>query len=394
MPQPEHSGASRPLVIAHRGASGERPEHTLAAYRLAIEQGADFIEPDLVVTRDGVLVARHENELSDSTDVAQHPEFAGRRTTRSVDGVTRTGWFSEDFTHAEIRRLRARERLPDLRPGSAAHDGREGIPSLAEIIALVRQAEADGRRVGIYPEIKHPTHFAHEGRRDDGRPIGQSMPALLVEALQALDFTDPGRVFIQSFELAGLVELVGRILPGAGLSLPLVFLYGRLDHGADPGAFGQPRDLRFHAGRGADLRVLYPGLGDCVDGGLDARTGYADLATPRVLAWLAGRVQAVGPWKDAILMREAVSPTGRDSMSPPSRLTGAVHPLMADARAAGLQVHPYTLRAEPRFRVLDRDGASLDMRGETRRLVELGATGLFTDHPGLTRTDLAAIGLP
>lgn len=384
-------GGDRVLVIAHRGASGERPEHTAAAYRLAIEQGADFIEPDLVPTRDGVLIARHENELSDSTDVADRPEFADRRTTKTVDGAEVTGWFSEDFSFAEIRQLRARERIPLLRPGSASHDGSEGILSLAEIIAIAREADAEGRRVGVYPEIKHPTYFAHEGRHLDGSPIGQSLPKLLVDTLVAEGFTDPDRVYIQSFELAGLVELAEALLPEAGIELPLVVLFGRLQHDGEPEAFDLPRDIRFHAGHGDDLDALYPGLAKRIEGGLTTQTTYGDLAAPAVLDWLAKRMQGIGPWKDAILVREPVSPAPVNPLAPRSRLTGAVHPLIADARSAGLAVHPYTLRTEGPVRVLDEDGDTVSMREETRRLLELGATGFFTDHPGETLADLEAL---
>src|SRR5512143_2616682 len=153
------SGPGRPVVIAHRGASGERPEHTLESYRLAIEQGADFVEPDLVSTRDGVLVCRHENEISGTTDVARRPEFASRRATRTIDGAAVTGWFTEDFTLAELKSLRARERLPELR--GTAFDGRLEVPTLEEVLHLVDAANA-GRRehpVGVYPETKHPSYF-------------------------------------------------------------------------------------------------------------------------------------------------------------------------------------------------------------------------------------------
>ena len=143
-----------PIVIAHRGASAHRPEHTLAAYELAIELGADFIEPDVVATRDGRLVARHDNEISTTTDVAARPEFAGRRTAKDVDGRRLEGWFTEDFTLAELRTLRARERLPELR--GVAHDGRFGIPTLEEVVELAARAG-----VGVYPETKHPTY--HKG---------------------------------------------------------------------------------------------------------------------------------------------------------------------------------------------------------------------------------------
>lgn len=183
-----------PILIAHRGASGERPEHTLSAYALAIEQGADFIEPDLVPTKDDVLVARHENEISETTDVADHPEFAARRTTKTIDGRALTGWFTEDFTLAELKTLRAKERLPQLRPANRAHDGQDMIPTLAEVIAL---AKAHG--VGIYPETKHPSYFASIGHPTDAR---------LVAELDAAGWnTADAPVFIQSFEVANLKRL-------------------------------------------------------------------------------------------------------------------------------------------------------------------------------------------
>src|SRR5580700_5094630 len=157
---------SRIIVIAHRGASGERPEHTLESYQRAIEQGADYIEPDLVMTRDGVLIARHENEIGGTTDVAQHPEFADRRRTQVIDGETMTGWFTEDFTLAEIKTLRARERLPALRAANCAFDGRFEVPTFDEILQLVKNVNLrrGGRPLlGVYPETKHPGHFASIG---------------------------------------------------------------------------------------------------------------------------------------------------------------------------------------------------------------------------------------
>jgi glycerophosphoryl diester phosphodiesterase len=181
-----------PLVIAHRGASGERPEHTLAAYQLAIEQGADFIEPDLVATKDGVLVARHENEISGTTDVASHPDFEARRTTKTIDGERVTGWFTEDFTLAELSRLRAVERLPDLR--GTRYDGQFGIPTLEQILDLVGT-----RGIGIYPETKHPAYFDS---------IGLSLEEPLVKALAASGRKGPrARVFIQSFDADNLKQL-------------------------------------------------------------------------------------------------------------------------------------------------------------------------------------------
>src|SRR3954471_20021478 len=145
--------AMAPLIIGHRGASGYRPEHTLASYRLAPELGADYIEPDLVSTRDGVLVARHENEISGTTDVAAHPEFAGRRTTKTIDGAAVSGWFTEDFTLAELKTLRARERIPDLRPENTAYDGRFEVPTFDEVLELRARLSIElGRAVGVYPE--------------------------------------------------------------------------------------------------------------------------------------------------------------------------------------------------------------------------------------------------
>ena len=191
-----------PIVIAHRGASGLRPEHTLAAYDLAIDQGADVIEPDLVPTKDDVLVARHENEIGGTTDVARHPEFAARHVTKMIDGQQMTGWFTEDFTLAELKTLRARERLPQLRPANTAYDGQFSIPTLAEIIALAKRRSAEtGRTIGIYPETKHPTYFAH---------IGHPTDSLLVRQLNAAGWDSADApVFIQSFEVANLRHLHG-----------------------------------------------------------------------------------------------------------------------------------------------------------------------------------------
>ena len=189
-----------PIVIAHRGASGYRPEHTLAAYELGARQGADYIEPDLVCTRDGELVARHENEISGTTDVAAHPEFADRRTAKEIDGKRYEGWFTEDFTLAELKTLRARERLPDARPGNTAHDGEYEIPTFAEVIDL-----AERLGVGIYPETKHPAHH---------RALGLALEPRLVAALRGTRVP----VFVQSFDPASLRELAGQ------LEVPLVQL--------------------------------------------------------------------------------------------------------------------------------------------------------------------------
>lgn len=193
---------SNVVVIAHRGASGERPEHTLESYQLAIEQGADYIEPDLVMTRDGVLIARHENEIGGTTDVAGRPEFAGRRRTQVIDGETMTGWFTEDFTLAEIKTLRARERLPDLRPANCAYDGRVFVPTFDEILQLATETNRRRRnepRIGVYPETKHPAHFA---------AIGLPQEQSVLQTLERFDYGREGSpVFIQSFDPRNLREL-------------------------------------------------------------------------------------------------------------------------------------------------------------------------------------------
>ncbi len=201
------------LVIAHRGASGERPEHTIESYRRAIEQGADYIEPDLVMTRDGVLIARHENEIGGTTDVARHPEFAARRRTQIIDGETMTGWFTEDFTIAEIKTLRARERLPELRPLNSAFDGRFTVPTFDEIMQLAADANrqrGDAAKIGVYPETKHPAHFA-----GIGLPLEQGVLDTLLRHGYAADGSP---VFIQSFDPRNLRQL------RAMTSLPLVQL--------------------------------------------------------------------------------------------------------------------------------------------------------------------------
>jgi len=190
------------VVIAHRGASGERPEHTLESYGLAIEEGADYIEPDLVMTRDGVLIARHENEIGGTTDVAQHPEFADRRRTQIIDGETMTGWFTEDFTLAEIKTLRARERLPELRPQNRAFDGRFTVPTFDEIMQLANEANrqrGSRAKIGVYPETKHPAHFAG---------IGLPLEAALLQTLERHGYSSVGSpVFIQSFDPRNLRQL-------------------------------------------------------------------------------------------------------------------------------------------------------------------------------------------
>ncbi|MFO1113246.1 MAG: glycerophosphodiester phosphodiesterase [Rhodospirillales bacterium] len=330
----------RPVVIAHRGASGYVPEHTLAAYSLAIEMGADFVEPDLVMTGDGVLVARHENEIGGTTDIAGRPEFADRRTTKMIDGQTVVGWFTEDFTLAELKTLRARERIPEVRPANARLDGIFAVPSFEEVLDLVRganfrfqlEAVAAGRStrrcVGVYPETKHPSYF---------RGIGLPMEGPLIRLLEGADFPQTGSVFIQSFEVGNLQRL--RTMT----ALPLVQLL------SDSGA---PWDF--------------------VAAG-DQRT-YADLATPDGLAGIARYAAGVGVNKNLVIPR-----TG-DGGS-----LGAPTTLIADAHAAGLAVHGWTFRAEnpflpAEFRSSGGDAARGDLNAEIEAFLEQGMDGFFTDQ--------------
>ncbi|WP_294059342.1 glycerophosphodiester phosphodiesterase [Sphingomonas sp.] len=245
------------IVIAHRGASGERPEHTLLSYELAIEQGADFIEPDLVPTKDGVLVARHENEISGTTNVAAHPEFADRKTTKTIDGEQVTGWFTEDFTLAELKTLRARERLPQLRPGNTRFDGQAEIPTFDEVIALAKRASrATGRTIGIYPETKHPSYFAS---------IGMPLEARLVDKLKAVGWDRADApVFIQSFEVNNLKQL--KTMTHVRLIQLMSASGGPADHAAPSyAAMATPEGLRevarYAYGIGPERAMILPSSG-------------------------------------------------------------------------------------------------------------------------------------
>jgi glycerophosphoryl diester phosphodiesterase len=309
----------RPLVIAHRGASGHRPEHTLESYRLGIEMGADFIEPDLVITRDGVLIARHENEISQTTDVADRPEFADRRTTKRISGHEVTGWFTEDFTLGEIETLRARERLP-FRDHS--RDGLYQIPTFEEILDLaVRRSAETGRTIGVYPETKHPSYF---------RGLGLPLEEPLLAALEKRGWTQKDApVFLQSFETVNLVELRKRTA---------VRLIQLLDE------TGQPWDFAASGER---------------------RT-YCDLATPEGLAWIATYADGIGPNKRLIV------PLDHDrQLRPPTNLVD-------DAHRAGLEVHPWTFRSEPEFLA---PGYERQPEREYEQFYELGVDGVFSDFP-------------
>lgn len=353
------TGAS-PIVIGHRGASGYRPEHTLASYELAIALGADYIEPDLVSTKDGVLIARHENEISGTTDVAERPEFANRRTTKVIDGVEVTGWFTEDFTLSEIKTLKAKERIPQLRPGSAQFDGQFEVPTLQEVIDLARQKSIEtGRIIGIYPETKHPTYFDS---------IGLSLEEPLVRTLQANRLTSAySPVFIQSFETENLKELNRMI------DVPLVQLFDASDV--------QPYDF--------------------VASG-DSRT-YGDLLTPQGLADIAEYADGIGPWKRLIIPAATVDENGDgqpDDLNGDGQISDADRRLQApttlvdDAHAAGLLVHPYTFRNEDYFLAPDYNG---NPEAEYEQFFKLGVDGLFSDNPDTAvtvRDRLACVSSP
>ena len=344
----------RPLIIGHRGASGSRPEHTLASYELAIEQGADFIEPDLVSTKDGVLIARHEVNIIATTDVANHPEFADRFTTKVIDGFTESGWFADDFTLAEIKTLRAEERIPGVRPGSAQYDGQFEIPTLQEVIDLAKAKSAEtGRTIGIYPETKHPTY--HDS-------VGLSLEEPLVDILKANGYDSADSpVFIQSFEVGNLKELNTRI------DVPLVQL---LDA----------------TGIALDGQLIETKPYDLVVSG-DTRT-YGDLRSPQGLAEIAEYADGIGPWKRMIVSIRSFDLTG-DGVADDITGDGLVNDadgvltaptsLIDDAHAAGLLVHPYTFRNEDRYLASDYNG---NPELEYKQFFELGVDGLFTDFPG------------
>jgi glycerophosphoryl diester phosphodiesterase len=335
--------SATPLVLGHRGAPAYVPEHTLASYLKAIELGADYIEPDLVSTKDGVLIARHEPYLggdnaafagADSTNVASHPEFASRKKTIILDGVSLTGWFAEDFTLAEIKTLRANERLPTQRLASAAQNGLYEIPTLQEVINLAKaQSIATGRTIGIYPETKHPTY--HDA-------IGLSLEEPLVATLLAngYDASDDA-IFVQSFEVANLIQL------NAMIDVPLIQLLS---------GSGKPYDFTV-AG--------------------DVRT-YADLATAAGLATIATYADGIGPTKGMVIPVVAGA-------------LGAPTSLVADAHAVGLDVHPYTFRPEnPYLPSTLRNGSDITVYGndqaEYLAFFNAGVDGVFSDAADRARS--------
>ncbi|MGK7939181.1 MAG: glycerophosphodiester phosphodiesterase family protein [Crocosphaera sp.] len=382
---------AKTLVIAHRGASAFRPEHTLEAYSLAIDLGADFIEPDLVPTRDGILVARHENELSGTTNVADHLEFSNRFTTKFIDGDPVSGWFTEDFTLGELKTLRVKERIPNIRPENTVFDGLFTIPTLEEIIDLVKQKSKEtGRKIGIYPETKHPTFFAKEGKffggNENGSLINISLGKLLINSLFSNNFTDYNRVFIQSFEFENLIELQNQIMPNAGVNFPLIQLYGSTYLPINSG-FQRPYDIFFNAKNGENMSTIYGSLATTTQRGLlDTLTGYGHLNNRSTLQWISDTyAQGVGPWKNNFLLRIPINEDGEGNNQITTQLTGEVTSFVKDAHSAGLLVHCYTLRPEKRYLTLKPNGIPQSAREEVLQLIEIGVDGLFCDDPRTCR---------
>lgn len=311
-----------PLIIGHRGASGYRPEHTLAGYELAIDMGADYIEPDLVITKDGVLIARHENEISETTNVANCQEFANRRTIKVIDGESKSGWFCEDFTLAEIKQLRAKERISNIRPGNTAFDGLYEIPTFQEIIDLAkRKSKTVKRTIGIYPETKHPSYFDS---------IGLGLEEPLIRALHANGYKGKNApIFIQSFEVANLKYI------SAKTDLPLVQLINDT---------GKPYDF--------------------VESG-DERT-FRDLITATGLKGIGEYAMAIGINKSLLIPKNG----NNQLLSPTS--------VVSNAHAENLLVHVWTFRNENIFLPFDLQDNPLK---EYELFFELGIDGVFSDNP-------------
>ncbi len=322
-----------PIIIGHRGASGLRPEHTKAAYELAIEQGADYIEPDIVVSKDGILMVRHENEISATTNVSTKPEFADRYTTKIIDGREVTGWFTEDFTYRELKTLGARERLPRLRPGSAEYNNEYKILSFEEVLKLLQRMEQKtGRVIGIYPELKHPSYF---------KSIGLPQQQTFLKQLNIFGYRDASdAVFIQSFEV-GILQSLSEVT-----DIRLVQLIH--DNGTPPDR---------------------PNL------------NFIDMVTPAGLRRVAKYADAIGIAKSLVIGRNIM---GR--LDVPSTV-------VKNAHANNLLVHAWTFRAENYF-LPEGMKSSLepselgDLASEVKAFRDMGLDGLFSDHPGLAVTAL------
>lgn len=332
------------LIIGHRGASALRPEHTLAAYQKAIDDGADFIEPDLVATKDGYLVARHENEIGETTNVSELPQFADRKTTKVIDGVSLTGWFTEDFHLNELNQLKARERIPQIRPNNVQYNDLYSIPTLEQIIELADQHyQKTGKIIGLYIETKHPTYFQQQNLALEN--------SLLMSLAKHKYTREIAPVYLQSFEISNLKAMREQLDQLNSIKqIKIIQLYG--------GKSTQPAD--------AAMQKL--------------TINYGDMATVAGLKEVAKYADGVGPSKTYIL---------------PNTQAATVTSFVKDAHAVGLKVHPYTLRPENEFLPDYLDcGVNPAERCETGAIKEYelffraGVDGIFTDDPGLGRKAL------
>ena len=337
------AGGKRPLVFGHRGASALRPEHTLASYAKAIVDGADYIEPDLCATKDGVLVARHEAYLSETTDVASRKEFASRKTRKTIDGEAHDGWFVDDFTLAELKTLRAVERIPQFRPGSAEYNGMFQVATFEEIIDFVAaEAAAHGRIIGIVPELKHSTYFAS---------VGLPLEERFLSIIAAHDYTRRNPLQIQSFEVANLKYLRSKLGSRANLRLMQLVISEDV----------RPMDVAAAGGKLTFTQM-------CTPAGLRDIAQYADVVAPPT---------------------RAIIPLKKDgSLAAPSSMVD-------DAHRAGLRIEPWTFRPENRFLAADfRSGADTARHeagsiAEMKRYIATGIDGFFTDDPALGRAAIA-----
>ncbi len=369
-----------PINIGHRGASGPRPEHTLDGFRLALEQGADFIETDYVMTSDGVPIVRHEPLLNNTTNILdildENPDFAARETTKTIDGVEYEGLFAEDFTLEEIKTLRARQPREER---SDEFDDLFEIPTMAEVIQLVKDfTEETGEEVGIVHELKHNSYFDS---------IGLNLEEATVQVLLEEDFTDPEQNIIQTFEIAPLISLDQEIMPDAGIDVPLHQLTGAATENFNPG-FSFPYDLIDNFSdpdfTEDDARAVYGDLVDIIE--LNEETGYGDLlALPEFYEFMGTYAEAVNPWKNTILLREGldepVDGDGDGNAEIRTQLTGEVFPLIDFAHDAELLVNVYTLRDEERYLTLNPDGTVQTPTQEVEDLINLGVDGLIGDFP-------------
>jgi glycerophosphoryl diester phosphodiesterase len=354
------SQPAKPLIIGHRGAGGYVPEHTLASYSLAVSQGADYIEPDLVSTKDGVLIARHEPNLINTTDVADHPEFAARKRTAVVDGAAETGFFASDFTLAEIKTLFAKQQFTGERSARWDHNFR--IPTFTEVINLAkRRTRQTGRTIGVYPETKHPTYHT---------ALGLALEPKLVAVLKAEGWNRRSApVFIQSFEPGSLKKLK-KLSPDRRIQL-----IDADDVAADGTiTFAAPFDRPYDWTTSGNPALTSRTFGYLTtNAGLDEVRSYAD---------------GIGPWK-----RYIVSTIADPSLTGPGESARRLAPptdLIQRAHARGLLVHTWTFRNEARRLAADYQGRPVD---EYLQFFELGIDGVFSDFPDTAVTARTLLGI-